>query len=32
MKESAKVIAWLVKVNTGDVDIDKILLGKKLTE
>ena len=32
MKESTKVIARLVKVKTGDAEIDKMLLGKLLSE
>ena len=31
-KESPKVIASTVKVNTGDEDIEKMLLGKQLSE
>ena len=32
MKESPKVIARPVKVNTGNAEIDKMLLGKQLFE
>ena len=32
MKESPKVISRPFKVKTGNVDIDKMLLGKQLTE
>ena len=32
MKEYPKVIIKLVNVNTGNTDIDKILLGKQLSE
>ena len=32
IKESPKVITRPIKVNTGDADIEKILLGKQLSE
>ena len=32
MKESPKIIARPVKFNTGDVEIDKMMLGKQLSE